>query len=508
MFFLNVKIKLPFLWGKEVFKKNSWSHINLILGPNGSGKSLLAKAIQSQFMENGFSASYFQCDKISTSNLIPELDESLKVQIQKLFSSMFSKSIRFDKKEDGSIVPIIYNKERNSEYEFSENEYHGLRGIISLLLNLYSCKSDCIIFDEPELHMHPQFQIFFMNEIRKISRKNPKKIFFIITHSPFFVDLKQANDLIGVIVCHVNRAPTHVDQLKKDDRALLKRFLPRFNSYHKQFFFSDNQIFVEGYTDQQLFSYLLPFVEKTEYISGTGIIDVGGKDELGVFFIVCKLLGTNGRIITDLDSLFSGKLIDVVENDERPAAWLEKQYEKQLPFYQLLFSKKEIHPNISLTKLIIKLELMITEIGRRLHNITQCDDKEVSILLDKINYFYDKYDNAENLDTYKTVVLQGITQISEHLDPVLPLPLAKKLPLIKNLASLIFAAIETSRVYILQKGCIEHYYTQTISKYMPISGKDKLFHSELDYLTKERQKNIKKTYKELILLLNNACCKK
>jgi predicted ATPase len=509
MFFLNVKIKIPFLWGKEIFKKNSWSHINLILGPNGSGKSILAKSIQEQFSENGFKVSYFQCDKITDNNEQPPiLSNQLKHQIQEIFSSMFAKSLRFDETPDGKQIPIIYNKERNSEYSFSENEYHGLREIITLLLSLYLCKSDCIIFDEPELHMHPQFQLFFMSEIRKISKQNPKKIFFIITHSPFFVDLKQPNDLIGVIVCHVNRAPTHIDELNKDDRLLLKRFLPRFNSYHKQFFFSDNQIFVEGYTDQQMFSYLLPFVKKTEYTTGTGIIDVGGKDELGVFFKVCTLLGTNARIITDLDSLFSGKLIEVVENDKRPFLWLEKQYEKQLSFYQLVFTKKEISAKISLTKLIQKLESLIIEIGDGIHEIKSQTDKEMSLLIEKIDFLHNKYDNVENLDTYKTVVLQGITQISDHLELYLPLPLAKEIPIVKNLASLVFAAIETARVYILQKGCIEHYYTQNISKYMPISGKDKLFHAELEYLTKEKQKNIKNNYQELIILLNNACCKK
>jgi predicted ATP-dependent endonuclease of OLD family len=34
----------------------------------------------------------------------------------------------------------------------------------------------------------------------------------------------------------------------------VKRLLPRLNTHHKQFFFSSAPVFVEGYTDQQLFS--------------------------------------------------------------------------------------------------------------------------------------------------------------------------------------------------------------------------------------------------------------
>ena len=52
-----------------------------------------------------------------------------------------------------------------------------------------------------------------------------------------------------------------IEELNDEDDALFRRFLPRFNTYHKQFFFSDNQIFVEGYTDQQMFTYLLTFIE-------------------------------------------------------------------------------------------------------------------------------------------------------------------------------------------------------------------------------------------------------
>lgn len=48
-----IKVKMPFLWGKAVFKKEHWNQINLIVGPNGSGKTLLAEEIAHQFEEKG-----------------------------------------------------------------------------------------------------------------------------------------------------------------------------------------------------------------------------------------------------------------------------------------------------------------------------------------------------------------------------------------------------------------------------------------------------------------------
>ena len=191
-----------------------------------------------------------------------------------------------------------------------------------------------------------------MNEIRKEAKNSSRRIFFLISHSPFFIDLRTPEDLTGVIACHINKAPTSIDTLSAEDEILFRKFLPRFNTYHKQFFFSDNQIFVEGYTDQQMFTWLLSFMENDINIVGTGIIDVGGKDELGVFCKICQLIGTNSRFITDLDSLFSGKLRDVVSNDERVNMWLEKQYDKQISFYKKIFSKKEMMQKINLEKLI------------------------------------------------------------------------------------------------------------------------------------------------------------
>ena len=260
--------------------------------------------------EKGYTVEFLQSDRSNQEELLSKIkeDSDLREKIESVISNMFGKTIRFEENADGSVIPMVENKARGVEYNLKEGECHGLKEILTLLVALYGLKSSVLILDEPELHLHPQFQLFFMNEIRKVSVSEPDRIFFLITHSPYFIDLHFAEDLLGVVVCHVNNVPTCVDRLSEKDEILLRRFLPRFNTYHKQFFFSDNQIFVEGYTDQQMFTNLLCCVEDHYGTAGTGVIDVGGKDELGVFFIVCSLLGTDGRIITDLDSLFCGKL--------------------------------------------------------------------------------------------------------------------------------------------------------------------------------------------------------
>lgn len=508
MFNLETKIKIPFLWGKAVFRKNYWSQINLIVGPNGSGKTLLAEKLAQQFSEGGFNVKFIKADRKYNDQIFTiKNDEKIRSRIEKVLSSMFGKSIKFIEDIDQTMIPIVENKAWNVEYMLEDAECHGLKEIISLLISLYSAQpNDCVFIDEPELHLHPQFQSFFMNEIRKEVKNSSRRTFFLITHSPFFIDLRSSEDLTGVICCHINAVPSTIEELSEDDDGLFRRFLPRFNTYHKQFFFSDNQIFVEGYTDQQMFTYLLQYIEDEYNAAGTGIIDVGGKDELGVFCKVCSLLGTNGRIITDLDSLFSGKLRDVFCQDQRVLQWMEKQEEKQESFYKSIFSNRELESKVTLERLILRLERYLTQMGQDFYRQAKKNPLpgKLQPFMEKLQLLHKKYDNAEAIDTYKTVLLQGVNNEEESLIKFLSPHIAKTIPLIKNLAAFILAAAESARVYILHKGCIEHYYSQTNLKYMPVSGKDKLFRNELDFIQSAHKKTVRKAYSDLIVLLEKA----
>lgn len=506
---VETRVKLPFLWGRAVFKKNNWNQVNIMVGPNGSGKTLLAEELGKQFCEKGFQVDFLRSERVNQDELLSKLkeDDSIREKIEGVISNMFGKTIRFEKSPDGSVVPMVVNKAWGVEYSLSDGECHGLKEILTLLVALYGLKSDVLILDEPELHLHPQFQYFFMNEIRKVAAEDSRRIFFLITHSPYFIDLRFAEDLIGVVVCHVNRVPTSIDYLSEKDEILFRRFLPRFNTYHKQFFFSDNQIFVEGYTDQQMFTNLLDCLESHYGTAGTGVIDVGGKDELGVFFKVCSLLGTDGRIITDLDSLFAGKLRDVVCEDERVVSWLEKQSEKQMPFYRMLFTRRELETPVTLEKLIYKLESYIVAVGKSVCEIDFSISPEIDIFIEKLRALYDKYGKPEGLDTFKAVVLMGILRLNEKLKDILPIPLARTIPLIINATWFILAAIEGARVYILPLGCIEHYYIHSDVNYMPITAKDRLFHNEVEVMVTETPEELKKHYGALVEILKKACAK-
>ena len=176
-----------------------------------------------------------------------------------------------------------------------------------------------------------------------------------------------------------------------------------------------------------------------------------------------------------------------------------------MPFYRSIFSKTELENPVTMNALTTKLDSMLIQIGKAISTMYKHMPVEVELYKTKVLALDKKYENVEDLDTYKTVILQGIYLLGDKLGSVLPLPLAAKLPLIKNLASLIFAAAEACRVYILNKGCIEHYYRMSKNQYMPLSGKDKLFQMEYNHIMAISKSKLKKEYSDLINILTKAC---
>ena len=66
---LETRVRVPFLWGKSVFKKSRWSQINLIVGPNGSGKTILATELTKQFEAEGQSVKFISAERFFCSGI-------------------------------------------------------------------------------------------------------------------------------------------------------------------------------------------------------------------------------------------------------------------------------------------------------------------------------------------------------------------------------------------------------------------------------------------------------
>lgn len=522
-----IKIKLNELWGEQEFTKENWGEINLIVGPNGTGKSLFADQLKIQLTNQGYKTRQLNAERLSglekqeyhyygSSSLHSGLNISqfndlknygeqyglsssafiilkerldIRVKVEALLSDIFKKTIRLVE-EGGYLKPKIQNNAGGSEYGLKESECHGLKELITLLTFLYDESKDCLILDEPELHLHPQFQSFFLSEIRKFSG-NPKidsskKIFFIITHSPYFLDLRTIDDLKSILVCHYNQPPNFVETLEKQDEYILKKFLPRFNTHHKQFFFSQNPVFVEGYTDQQIITLLFDKLHYNISASGSSIIDVGGKDELGVFFRLCDKLKIQARIIADLDALFKGKLREVAQESS------------ECNFY------------VQNGGLGTDLSNIIGELERKLKDVVDDFITKTSTDID-INHLIDflKTINGNSDKTHTVIIsmLLGLLKLKEKIISIVNPQQKANINFIIPRFYQLLEALKSANIYIFPRGEIENYYTQTPLDYLNFSDKDKnsSFHTEREYiLTSDDNDILEENYKELIPILKDS----
>ena len=176
----------------------------------------------------------------------------LRIRIEATLSHLFGRVISLDW-DSGNLIPIVQRKNGGHSYRLDREECHGIKELLVLLTHLYDDQNQYLIVDEPELNLHPQYQTFFMEEVRRTTddpgRSIESKVVFLITHSPFILDLQTTDDLRSIISFDLEYStPKQVADLELDFSSPFS-FIRKLNAYHKQLFFSDNPIFVEGIHD-------------------------------------------------------------------------------------------------------------------------------------------------------------------------------------------------------------------------------------------------------------------
>jgi hypothetical protein len=499
---LNIDISIPDLWGDQRFQRNEWGSINYLVGPNATGKTRFVEQLKQQCQKQRFKVRYISSERLAglekdnysyfsssgiyqglnigqfneyknygaqyglVSDAFATLKEKLdvKIKIEATLSQLFGRRIRLAE-EGGFLKPKIQKIEAGNEYGLKESECHGLKELITLLTFLYNDDYNCLIIDEPELHLHPQFQTIFLQEIRKIAgdplRSSDKKCFFIVTHSPYYVDIRTLEDLKYCIVFQPNKLPACIDQLEGEDEWRIKRLLPRLNTHHKQFFFASRPIFAEGYFDQQIFSLIQEKRGKLLGASGSCIIDVGGKDELDLFFRICKKLNIDAQFITDLDILTKGKLRQSISENDQCRDYLQNEGLGTNLMQVIGEAEKSISDCLS------ELEPRLTE---------------SSELNSSLQIFRDAF-KASELEKKRYVFLVGLKYIGGQIKSLIESN-AEKLSFIEGRLQKIIQAFKRSGVYVLSKGELENYLPEYKGNPYIISddAKAKTFEQERDFI--------------------------
>ena len=358
-----ISIDLPAPWSGGTFDAELVGPINYLVGPNGSGKSRFAEKLLSHFKAQSLRARLLGTDRLremanpgtigryfgdnfaagyakSNFDFLREaggegsgvdtvllLDDrlDLRIRVEATLSHLFGRDVGLDW-DSGNLVPKVVRRKTGESYRLDRDECHGIKELFVLLTHLYDERHDYLIVDEPELNLHPQYQAFFMQEVRKISGRGGAagnaKIVFLITHSPFILDLRSDDDLRSVISFDLDYSvPRQVARESPDVTSALVA-TGRLNAHHKQIFFSDDPVFVEGHHDALMVESLMEARGVSAAAAGSCVIDCGGVAEVTHYLKLCQALGKKAHFVYDLDSLFRGRLRSCIGNDKSIRSFL------------------------------------------------------------------------------------------------------------------------------------------------------------------------------------------
>ena len=356
-----LSITLPPPWVNQKFETGQIGAINFLVGPNGSGKSRFARELADHLQNsrllgterlsgmeqvrplerflgdpfaeglaknrfNFFRQAGTKGSGIDTFVLLEErLD--LRIQVEATLSHLFEREIILEW-DSGNLIAKARRLGDNTAYRLDRDECHGIKELLVLLTHLYDDQHDYLIIDEPELNLHPQYQAFFMHEVRKIagdpSADERRKAIFLITHSPAILDFRTNEDLNSVISFSLDyKLPRQLANVSIG-KASPASFIRRLNAHHRQLFFSDNPVFVEGVLDAQLITAMMDSIGVSAAGAGSCIIDAGGADEVNHYLELCNRLGKEAHFLYDLDSLFSGNLRSCINADDTIQSFLAR----------------------------------------------------------------------------------------------------------------------------------------------------------------------------------------
>lgn len=202
--------------------------------------------------------------------------------------------------------------ESNKHDGYRTFDLHGhalIRQAIVTLLGLFKNTKDdkkhIILFEEPELYLHPSNKRRFRETLYKIAESNSYQV-ICVSHDPQLIDLsKPHTSLARFIECFDGKTEIHQtsEELFIKDKETKDRIqmLNRFNPHICESFFADEVVLVEGDTEAIIVREILMkhFPEKEIFVLNTG-----SKNNIPFFVNVLGSFKINQHIIHDSDERY------------------------------------------------------------------------------------------------------------------------------------------------------------------------------------------------------------
>lgn len=368
----SLPVHLPVSCNRQVFQQKPvqfdyWGPINFFVGPNGSGKTTFftsvmeqarsaypnrvkilgtgrlgpleksvaqwigdptSRLFQEESIENVYSTLFSGQDTAHQAFQVLEKRLDLQIRVLGFLRHVFKRSLQFKSTRRGLMV--LGASAAGGEYQIID-ECHGLKELITILTFLYDDTFAVLGIDEPELHLHPQFQRFLLDELKAVAGdpSTPgKKLIFLVTHSPILLELRSLADLASIVVFSPDASPRRAtpDLFGEEDKLKMRQALPSFHAAQRELLFSNTPVIVEGPFDAAVLLNVASRLELPLGAAGIGLTTMGGKYQLRAFRALTVALGKpQTRFILDLDAAIDAKALSCLDTDPRVISLLRNR---------------------------------------------------------------------------------------------------------------------------------------------------------------------------------------
>lgn len=282
------------------------------------------KSLQEKVENEGYLGKISQKANRYFSETFPDLQLNIQstpykeADLSKAFEKDFSITIGDKKDEEVRLAEAIevaeelINDELDPQKTDRKFELHGHGLIMQAIINILSLFKDTkdgekhiILFEEPELYLHPSNKRKFRNTLYKIAEQDDYQI-ICVSHDPQLIDMSREHTSLARFVKKEN-GETVIYQagdnvFSKDaetkDRILM---LNRFNPHICETFFSDEVILVEGDTEAIV---LRGLIYDHYPNSDLFVLNTGTKNNIPFFIEVLSHFRINQHVIHDSDERY------------------------------------------------------------------------------------------------------------------------------------------------------------------------------------------------------------
>lgn len=304
----------------------------------------------------------------------------------------------------------------------------GEREIINFIFGLFleELNDGIVIIDEPELHLHPNWQKKLIQILKEETENKNIQIIFV-THSSSFISYNILNNIYRIYKENSFSKCVRISDLLQDGDDSFRKNLSVINATNNEkIFFANSVILVEGITDEILFKKIYES-ELGKIPDGIEFVSISGKQNLDNFKNVLDKLKIKYFYIGDYDNLYDyEELKDLFCVDtKKQKEDLQKKKNQSYAVLDLLYSIENFINNNSETTLEnLKLNYILynERFVKIRPNITEEEQKTINDFITKKyeeNVYILKKGEIENyLGTGNTNKSVGFKKVISFLNDI------------------------------------------------------------------------------------------